>query len=69
MNRINNKKYLREYYQKTKNNRNEKIICFHCLKKITKQNYNKHLTRCKVLYPKKNKDNFYSTKKRFCITF
>ena len=69
MNRINNKKYLRDYYQKTKNNRNEKIICFYCLKKITKQNYNKHLTRCKVLHPKKIKKTTIVPKKDFVLYF
>jgi len=50
---MNTKLYLRDYYQKNKDSRKEKIMCFHCLKKITKQNYNAHLKRCKVLYPKK----------------
>ena len=67
--RNNNKKYLKDYYQKTKNNRNEKITCFYCLKKITKQNYNKHLTRCKILYPKKIKTISMVPKKDFVLYF
>ena len=39
------KKIKKEYYQKNK----VIISCFHCLKQMTKQSYNRHLKTCQVI--------------------